>query len=165
MCALVLGEKGFGVSHPADSDPGVPQPRWSTCWDPNGGPRDRAPLFRDPMIGLELRYSEVARELKSLLPLIGVPILANGLHSSPVLTPFAEMVPPVAYDNAEGSPTAGFMGHWASNAKFGYMFAQRPPRPKVECAALSFGRALPDPGPFTARPGPVRDYAAGCDCD
>ncbi len=151
------GEKGFEVYYPLDDDPD------SLCAgtailamlrrDFNVGPRDQNPLFRDPRTGLELTYEDAARELKRLLLLIGESALAHGLHSLRRGGATA-----VANDDAGGSLTAGFMGHWASNAKFGYMFALRQ---KVERAALAIGRAHRDAGPVAVRPGPVNSYAGG----
>ena len=121
--------------------------------DFNVGPREHNPLFREPLTGMELRYKTAAHELKRLLVLIGEPALANGVHS---LRRGGATV--VANDGAGGSLTAGFMGHWASNAKFGYTFALRQ---KEERAAMAIGRAHRDTGPVAVRPGPVRVPAAG----
>jgi hypothetical protein len=49
--------------------------------DPNVGPRNQNPPFRDPRTRLELTYDCAASELKRLLMMIGEPALANGVHS------------------------------------------------------------------------------------
>ena len=66
----------------------------------------------------------------------------------------------VANVDCGGPLTAGFMGHWASDAKYGYMYALRQ---KVERAAFAIGQARLDLGPVAVRPGPVRLYASGGD--
>ena len=104
-----------------------------------------------PGPGLELTYEDSARELERLLLLIGESALAHGLHSLRRGGATA-----VANDDAGGSLTAGFMGHWASNAEFGYMFALRQ---KVERAALAIGRVHRDAIPVAVRPGPVNSYS------
>jgi len=112
-------------------------------------------LFLDPATGQELTYEAAARDLRRLLLLSGEATLANGLHS-------LRRGGATSVANAEdgGSLTAGFMGHWASDAKYGYMFALRQ---RVEGAALLIGRAHREAGPVAVRPGPVSCYTDGRD--
>ena len=49
-----------------------------------------------------------------------------------------------ANEDRGGPLTAGFIGHWASDVKYGYMFALRQ---KVERAAFAIGQARLDLGP------------------
>ena len=155
----MLGERGFEVYYPLDEDPDALCAGSAVLamldGDPNVGPREQNPLFRDPRTNMELTYDCAASELRRLLMMIGEPALASGVHS---LRRGGATV--VANDDVGGSLTAGFMGHWSSNAKFGYMFALRQ---KVERAALSIGRAHHDSGPLAVRPGPVCVYALGRD--
>jgi hypothetical protein len=53
------------------------------------------------------------------------------------------------------------LGHWSSDAKYGYMFALRR---RVEQAALAIGRARADSGPLAVRPGPLSQFATTREC-
>jgi len=121
--------------------------------DPQEGCPPQHPLFRDPDSGDELTYVATSEMLRSLLLQIGADTLAAGLHSLRRGGATA-----VANDTAGGALTAGFMRHWASDAKYQYMYALRQ---NVERAALSIGHAHTETGPLALRPGPVSAYATG----
>ena len=151
LSSLRTGEKGFEVYYPLDDDPDSCVSvllSWRCCVGTLIlAPETKILFSGTPRTGLELTYEDSARELERLLLLIGESALAHGLHSLRRGGATA-----VANDDAGGSLTAGFMGHWASNAEFGYMFALRQ---KVERAALAIGRVHRDAGPVAVRPGPV----------